>query len=203
MSSDIGGSGTEVDGLVARSWEGRGDVDECTLIHQCFAKSNRVTGARRPSETVFGLGHSCVRIEKLQGFSLLYHPIPWLSGDISQNDSHVGRVSGVARQPLKMSTLTSLPHSKSTTARKTSPLFPVLLDTLTSLAVILPRDEPFELLCPSSRATEEVVRGRTLTGFQADELLEASRARKYDKDVLSASFQDASSLNVSCVLPKT
>ena len=87
-------------------------------------------------------------------------------------------VSGVTRQPLKVSTLTSPPQSTSTIARYTSPLLPVRRWTITAFAVMVPRDDALLVLCPPSRAVEDAVRGRTDTGFHADEEEEDNSARK-------------------------
>jgi hypothetical protein len=124
--------------------------------------------------------------------SLLRPYDPLLSARPSSN-LHNGLVSGVARHPLNVSTLTSVPHSTSATARYTSPVFPFLLDTCTSDADKLP--SPFRLDGPpASRAMVEPVRGKTWTGSQAGDDEEARRALQYDREVLRASVHAAPSL---------
>lgn len=122
---------------------------------------------------------------------LPYDPLP---SAVSSYYSHSGLVSGVARHPRNVSTLTSDPQSTSATARYTSPVLPFLLDTWTSEAAKLPN--PFLLDGPpESRAMVEPVSGSTCTGSQAGDEEEASKALQYDKEVLRASVHAAPSLH--------
>jgi hypothetical protein len=93
-------------------------------------------------------------------------------------DVHNGLVSGVTKHPLKVSIPTSGPHSTSTTALYTSPPFPLLRWTATSLALMRLSVDSCARECPSSCAVVDEVRGSTETGFQAEEEYEDSRARK-------------------------
>lgn len=132
-------------------------------------------------------------VEHIQSLCFFHHSVPCRQSNLTP-DSQFGLVSEVTRHPLKVSILTSPPHSTSTTARYTSPLFPLRLCTATSPAVTRPIEVPW---CPSSWATLEAVNGRTLTGFQEDDPEEARRARKYASDEVRASDHAASSLRVS------
>jgi hypothetical protein len=93
-------------------------------------------------------------------------------------NSQCGRISGVVNVPRKLSGSTSSPASHSTTARKTSPPFPLRRCTWTSDAEILPSEPSLLRLLPESLAVVEAVRGRMARGFHAVESDDASKARK-------------------------
>lgn len=80
--------------------------------------------------------------------------------------------------PRKVSTVTSVPQSTSTTALNTSPVFPLRLCTATSLASIRLKLDACVLLSPESFAIVDAVNGRTDTGFQDEDVDEDKSARK-------------------------
>lgn len=111
--------------------------------------------------------------------------------------SQTALVSGVARHPRNVSTLTSEPQSTSTTARKTSPPLPFRRWTTTSFVVIDPSEVAFPLMLPFplvSRTGLPGVAGFEETRFHAELPDELSSALKYETELLSASIHAVSSL---------
>lgn len=92
--------------------------------------------------------------------------------------SQIGRASGVIKQPLNVSAVTSDPQSTSTLALNTSPVLPFRRCTTTSLALMLESVQARASLRPESCAVVEAVNGNTWTGFQAVDVDEARRALK-------------------------